>query len=125
MDLECQRQTDNHACAVTGTGAVRFDRSAMQLDKIVHDRQTETESLPGRRGGSVCLPKWLKNLRQRRGVNADPCVDDLDPDILIPAVHRDRDTPPRWSEFDRIGNQIAKQLLQANSVTVDLYVVRG
>ena len=94
----------------------------MQLHESSHDRQTETESSSRPVGRWIGLPKRLKDCRERRGVNADACVGDLDPGMSIGVLEGDRDASTGRCKFDRIPHQVPENLLQPDAVATDRYI---
>src|ERR1051325_1650802 len=119
-----QRQADREARALSLAGARSDDRSAVHLDDVTRDGETESEAaLPV--VVVVALEETLEDMRQQRRVNAAPRVDDLDHAGCAVASHADANPSAFAGELDRISEQVPDGLLQSRGVSEDVEALAG
>ena len=89
----------------------------MQLDDVSRDRQTEPEA--GAFRGAVALTQTLEHMRQKRRVDPLTFVAHGDADLAIRALQPQIDLFPGRRELDRVGKNVADDLLQTCRVGGD------
>ena len=110
---DCKGRTTAHAFAV---GA---DRAAVGFDDRIRDRQAEAEPAVAMLAGDVALLKCLEDVRQRLGTDADAGILDAHRDAALVVVARPHgDGPAGRGEFERVFEQVPKDLLQPRGIDV-------
>src|SRR5258705_9928554 len=83
------------------------DLSAMRLDELFHDGESEADAaaivLPR-------LPEVVKEMRHAVGRNSRPIVHDLEDDLLFLGGGTELHRPVFATEFDRVPDEIADDL---------------
>ena len=89
------------------TGAGRRDGASMLFDEVLHDRETETESL---RAAGLLLTEALEDVRQELRSDALAGVRDGHAHALVGTFDGDRDRPTFGGELDRVREQVGDDL---------------
>src|SRR6185503_13072711 len=114
-----KRQAHREGGTMAETTAVRFDRSAMQLDQVSDDGEPQPEPTFGARARRIRLTKALEDVRQERRIDAATAVAHADLRLRLRGLDPHLDAAVLGREFDRVGKQVPDDLLQAASVARD------
>ena len=91
----------------------------MQLDKLLRDSETESQSTMSAVEPRISLTERFEHVGQELNGDSGAIVADDDFHIRPFAAQRARRLGPSDCEFDRVGQQIPKDLLQARGVAQD------
>ena len=111
------RKAHAERCPLPRPVALDRDGAAVQLDQMSHDREPEAEAAMTPRRGRVGLPEALEHVGQQLRTDAPAVVADLDRDEPALAHDVHLDPAARFSELDRVGDQVPHHLLQAVRIT--------
>src|SRR6185295_20330859 len=87
-------------------GALRLDRTAVELDEVPHNREADAEPAEPAGAAALCLAKPLEDMRQKLGDDADAVVGDRELDILVISPQADPHLAAVGRELDRVREQI-------------------
>ena len=93
--------------------------AAVQLGEPPHQREADTETAARAVDGVVRLHEQVEDLRQHVGRDADALVGDAQHGVVAFAPDEHADDAVAARELERIGNQVADDLLEAHRVAVD------
>src|ERR1700721_6443 len=93
--------------------------TAVQFHELLADREPQPEATKGPRGGGIFLRKSIKNVRKVIGWNPNAGIADAQFQMRIHALEQHLYLASLRREFDRVGQQVPYDLLQARTVTVD------
>src|SRR5262249_61828148 len=82
--------------------ARRPDGSAVQLDDMPHDRQSDAESSVAARAGAVRLPEAFEEMGQELGRDALAGIDHAEQDVAAHSAETYLASPPAGRERDRV-----------------------
>src|SRR5262245_29662444 len=100
--------------------ALGLDRSAMQLDQVFDERQSEAESAVPSGARRVGLSETVKDIRQEIRADAFARVAHGDANVRVYALQERFDAASLRGELDRVGEQVPDHLLQARRVAGNL-----
>src|SRR5262249_12400145 len=117
-------EIDSEGCAAPIAGAVGRDLTAVQLDQVAHNRQSQSQTAVLSRGRAVGLTETGKDVREKIRTDALTGVahGDLDLRLALSQLHLHASAPR--CELDRVREQVPNDLLQALWVSEDLYNLR-
>ena len=90
--------------------------AAVQFGEAPHQRQPDAEAAAGTVDGVVRLHEQIEDLRQHVGRNADALVGNTQHGVIPLAPYEDAHDSLAARELERIGNQVADDLLEAHGV---------
>src|SRR5690348_3102062 len=114
-----QRQAYGESRPVTGARAVRFDMVAVELDQALHQGEPDAEPAFGAIERTLHLGEHFEYPRQQRGLDADPAVLHVDPDLVDFARRGKFDDAARFRILGGIGEQVGKNLCEAHRIGVE------
>ena len=91
------RKVHGERRAVSFAGASRHHGSAVQLDQVLDDRETEAEAAVLARGRMVGLPEAVESMRQELGFDADPGIGDADLEMRVHALEQHLHPARPWA----------------------------
>src|SRR5581483_9498395 len=97
-----ERKRDREGRALAGPGAFGLDGSAMRLDQVPHDRETQAETAKDARARAIRLREAIEHVRQEVRVDAHPRIADSENRPSIGPLQRDGHTPALRSELERV-----------------------
>ena len=114
------RQAHNELAAPIGTGTARLDRSAMQFDKLPHQRETDSETAKRSWWSTRSLKELVERARPFDLGHADAHVGDGHLDVRSGGLGGQTNDSPSLGELRRIGQEIGEDLREANEVAVQV-----
>src|SRR5687768_16375975 len=114
-----QRQTHSESRTFVRSFRVSLDRSAMKLDQLLHQCETDAESAMTPAVAAVGLAKHLKHVRQKSGIYSLPCIGDDQHRASILILQTDIDAPTVRRKLHRVIQQVPGDLLQPQTVAID------
>ena len=118
-DGQLDRQRDDKRTPLARPRAAHLDAAAVHLDKMLDQRQTDTETAPRHRYRAFYLRKHDKHPLQLIGGNADAVVLHRYVDLGLAPSHSELDAPTAIGVLGSIGEQIHQNLGQARDIHVD------
>ena len=100
-------------------GALRADRSSVQLDQPAHEREADPEAALGVVLGARHLYERVEEGLQRLGRDADAAVAHADLELAVPLARRQLHASAVRRVLDRVREQVAEDLLQPDRIGVD------
>src|ERR1700759_1747104 len=88
----------------------------MQLGEMLGERQSQPDPVIFAGEAAVDLAETFQRLGDLMGRHADTGIGDLDGNIAAAAVSANANGPIRWSELDRIGEEVDQDLPHAPAV---------
>src|SRR5258705_12012543 len=118
--VRCRFRMDDHQRkpypkrrALILPSAYHWNRSAMKLDEVADDRETEADAAVRAGRAAVRLAKALEDVRQEIGRDADARIADDDFDVRVDALDADLHDPLFRCELHGGRNEVPHHLLQA------------
>lgn len=105
--------------ALTLAGTLSADDPAMQLDKVLRDRQTQSESKRSAGRRRILLAKPIEHVRQKRRSNALPVILHGDSQSVSGCQQVKLDPARLLRELDSIVHEIPQHLLQPSGIADD------
>ena len=105
------RKHNFETSSLTFARARDLDRSAMQLDQVLDERQTKAEAALPFSARRVGLSEAFKDIGQEIGADTFACITHGDANVRGYALKAHFDAASLRGELDRVGEQVPDHLL--------------
>src|SRR5688500_10776750 len=112
-------EADDERRAATFALAGCFDRTAMQLDEVPHEREPQAQAAVGARQRAVLLTEAIEHVGHELGTNADAGIGDADPCSGFVHAKANVHAAATRSKLRSVAHEIPNDLLQPVGIAVD------